>query len=165
MNFLKIFLRNLKHGPYTVAYPFGPAYTPDKLRGRVAFDVADCTGCRACEQSCAPGAIRIDRVPDGLRLAIWHNSCTFCGLCQFYCPTKAIHLTNDWHLSHTADRQFEYLESGVIPYTSCAVCGVKTLASAPNVVGIDPPLDRDQFEQLRNRCAGCRKDFLEARGN
>ena len=36
MNFTRIFLRNLIRGPSTVPFPFGPAWTPARMRGRRA---------------------------------------------------------------------------------------------------------------------------------
>lgn len=164
MNFMKIFARNLMQGPYTDPFPFGPTFTPKDLRGRVAFDEKNCTGCRACEQVCVGGAIRFDKTPEGLRFLLWHNTCTFCGLCEFYCPTKAIHLTNDWHMAHAATDKFTQTEAGLIAYTTCAQCGVKALASAPNVIGLEPPVGPEEFEQLRNLCPGCRRKALLARG-
>jgi ferredoxin len=164
MNFLQIFVRNLIHGPSTVAYPFGPAWTPEHFRGRIQFKLASCTGCRACEQVCAPGAIRFDKTPDGLRFMMWHNTCVFCGLCEFYCPTDAIHQTDDWHMAHAVADKFTMAIREVIPYVSCTACGAKALASAPNPVGVLPPFTADEIKQQRNLCPGCRKKALGERG-
>jgi hypothetical protein len=52
----------------------------------------------------------------------------------------------------------------VIPYTNCAGCGLKALASAPNPVGVEPPFTAAEIEQQRNLCPGCRKKALADRG-
>lgn len=164
MNFLKIFVRNLVHGPSTEPFPFGPAVTPTRLRGRIAFKMETCTGCRACEQVCAPGAIRFDKTPEGLRFTMWHNTCVFCGLCEFYCPTDAIRQTDDWQMAHSAEDQFAQAIQETIPYVTCAACGAKALSSAPNPAVTTPPLTPEEVQQQRNLCPGCRKKALAERG-
>ncbi len=164
MNFLKIFARNLINGPATTPFPFGPAWTPEKLRGRIQFKVSTCTGCRACEQVCAPGAIRFDKTPDGLRFMMWHNTCVFCGLCEFYCPTDAISQSDDWHMAHSSDKKFDQAIRETIPYLACTGCGNKALASAPNPGGVNPPFTAAEIEQQRNLCPACRKKALADRG-
>ena len=164
MNFMRIFARNLVRGPSTVPFPFGPAWTPQRLRGRIQFKLASCTACRACEQVCAPGAIRFDKTPEGLRFMMWHNTCVFCGLCEFYCPTDAISQSDDWHLAHRVDKKFEMAIRETVPYTACTGCGMKTLASAPNPVGIVPPFTAEEIEQHRHLCPACRKKALTNRG-
>lgn len=164
MNFLKIFVRNLVKGPSTVAFPFAEAWTPARMRGRIEFKLSSCTGCRACEQVCAPGAIRFDKTPEGLRFMMWHNTCVFCGMCEFYCPTDAIHQTNDWHMAHAVGEKFNMAIRETIAYTTCNGCEAKTLASAPNPVGVDPPFTPEEVEQHRYLCAACRKKALATRG-
>jgi formate hydrogenlyase subunit 6/NADH:ubiquinone oxidoreductase subunit I len=164
MNFLKIFVRNLVKGPSTVPFPFAEAWTPARMRGRIEFKLSSCTGCRACEQVCAPGAIRFDKTPEGLRFMMWHNTCVFCGMCEFYCPTDAIHQTNDWHMAHAVGEKFNMAIRETIAYTTCTGCAAKTLASAPNPVGVDPPFTPEEVEQHRYLCAACRKKALATRG-
>lgn len=164
MRFMKIFARNLAQGPSTDPYPFGETFTPAGLRGQVAFKVEDCTGCRACEQVCVGGAIRLDKTPEGLRFLMWHNTCTFCGLCEFYCPTKAIYLTNEWRMSHLANESFSKRETGVIPYVACSQCNKQALASYPNYPDLNPPLSAEEVETLRGMCPGCRRKYTLARG-
>jgi formate hydrogenlyase subunit 6/NADH:ubiquinone oxidoreductase subunit I len=164
MNFLKIFVRNLVKGPSTVPFPFAEAWTPARMRGRIEFKLSSCTGCRACEQVCAPGAIRFDKTPEGLRFMMWHNTCVFCGMCEFYCPTDAIHQTNDWHMAHAVGEKFNMAIRETIAYTTCSGCAAKTLASAPNPVGVDPPFTPEEVEQHRYLCAACRKKALATRG-
>jgi ferredoxin len=165
MNTLKILLRNLVRGPSTVPFPFAPAWTPERMRGRIEFKLQSCTGCRACEQVCAPAAIRFDKTPEGLRFMMWHNSCVFCGLCEFYCPTDAISNSNDWHMAHPVGDKYGMAIRETIPYVACAGCGNKTLASAPNPVGVTPPFTPAEIEQQRNLCPACRKKALAERGN
>lgn len=164
MNFLKIFVRNLVKGPSTAPFPFAEAWTPARMRGRIEFKLSSCTGCRACEQVCAPGAIRFDKTPEGLRFMMWHNTCVFCGMCEFYCPTDAIHQTNDWHMAHAVGEKFNMAIRETIAYTTCTGCAAKTLASAPNPVGVDPPFTPEEVEQHRYLCAACRKKALATRG-
>lgn len=163
MNFLTLFARNLKHGPYTEAFPLGPAFTPERLRGRIEFKAYDCEGCRICERVCPAGAIRFERTPDGMTFDCWHDTCVFCGNCAFYCPTGAIYQTNDWNLTHTQDEKFEMVEHGIIPMQVCVECGKKALDTAPSVKNVDPPLSAEEMTELRARCPRCRATYLKNR--
>ena len=94
----------------------------------------------------------------------WHPTCVFCGTCEFYCPTKAIHQTNDWHLAHFQAEKFGMTEHGLIPNLVCADCGGKGLDTVPNTAKVKPPLSAEELVQLRARCPKCRAKFLKNRG-
>ncbi len=165
MNFLALFARNLRRGPYTEPFPFGPpSPTPKRLRGRISFDPAICEGCLLCEKLCPSGAIKFTRTPGGMTFDCWHPTCVFCGTCEFYCPTKAIHQTNDWHLAHFQSEKFGMTEHGLIPNLVCADCGGKGLNTVPNTAKIKPALSADELVQLQARCPKCRAKFLKNRG-
>ena len=165
MNFLELFARNLRRGPFTEPFPFAPpAPAPKRLRGRIVFDASICEGCLLCEKLCPSGAIRFARTPEGLAFDCWHATCVFCGTCEFYCPTRAIHQTNDWSLAHLQAEKFALAEHGLIPSIVCAECGGKGLDTAPNVSKVRPPLSADELRELRARCPKCRNKFLRTRG-
>ncbi len=163
MNFLTLFARNLRHGPYTEPFPFGPAPTPKRLRGRIVFDAPSCEGCRICERVCPAGAIRFAKTPEGLAFACWHNSCVFCGSCEFHCPSKSVRQTDDWHLAHAQDEKYTRVEFGLIPNQKCAQCGATALATAPAVGNIRPAPTADEIDRLRTLCPKCRNALLKAR--
>ena len=163
MNFLTIFARNLKQGPQTEAFPFGPAFTPDRLRGRIEFKAESCEGCRICERVCPANAIRFAKTPDGMTFDCWHNTCVFCGNCEFYCPTDAIHQTNDWNLAHANADKFEMVEHGLIPNQKCVECGATALNTAPMVKNAKPPLSAEEYTEVRARCPKCRAKYLKNR--
>lgn len=162
MNILSLFVRNLRHGPYTEAFPFGPAPTAKRFRGRVAFDAERCEGCRMCERVCPSGAIRFARTAEGMTFDCWHGTCVFCGNCAFHCPADAIRQTGDWHLAHRPAETFALVEHGLIPNRTCSGCGATALATAP-VARVKPPLSDDELARMRTLCPKCRAAFLKAR--
>ena len=165
MNFLTLFTRNLRRGPYTESFPFGPpAPAPKRLRGRIEFDAKICEGCLLCEKLCPSGAIRFSRTREGLAFDCWHSTCVFCGTCEFYCPAGSIRQTTDWNLAHVEAETFAVAEHGLIPAIVCAECGGKGLDTAPNVSKVKPPLSDEEYAQLRARCPKCRNKFLKNRG-
>ncbi len=47
----------------------------------------DCTGCTACQQACAHGAITMQRDAEGFLYPVTDaDACTNCGLCEHVCP-------------------------------------------------------------------------------
>ncbi|SJZ66337.1 4Fe-4S dicluster domain-containing protein [Consotaella salsifontis] len=163
MNFLALFARNLTKGPYTEPFPFAPAPTAKRFRGKIEFDAETCEGCRLCERVCPAGAIRMTRTAEGMTFDCWHDSCVFCGNCEFHCPTKSIHQTADWHLAHTQDQKFLMVEHALIPNQICAECGKEALATAPATRTVTPPLSPTETQHLKALCPKCRAKFIRAR--
>lgn len=161
MNILTLFLRNLRSGPYTDPFPFGPTVTAKRFRGRIEFDAASCEGCKLCERVCPAGAIRFTKVADGLAFDCWHPTCVFCGTCEFYCPTGSIRQTDDWHLSHPQDAKYAQVEHGLIPNQTCSQCGATALDTAP--AAARPPLTAEEVTDVRGLCPKCRAKFLRNR--
>ncbi len=156
-SFLKILVRNLIQGPSTDPFPFGETFTPEGLRGRVRFDASACVGCRMCEHVCAGGAIRFEQSESELRFTLWHNSCTFCGLCQHYCKTKAIVLTEDWHLSHRQEEKYAMVEQGTVPLAPCLGCGISMIPVADELMRVAYRETNQDIDRLRRLCPDCRR--------
>lgn len=157
MAFLKILLSNLLKGPSTEAFPFGEAVTPPAYRGKVTFDAAACAGCKMCEHVCPGGAIRFQEQEDGLHFMIWHNTCISCGLCAHYCLTKAIKLSNDWHLSHLQAEKYQMTDQALVPITTCAGCGQRLLPAVGALMRLAYKDVSPRTEHLRNLCPECRR--------
>ena len=165
MNFLSLFARNLRRGPYTEPFPSGRhRQRPSACAAASPSIRQSCEGCLLCEKLCPSGAIKFTRTPEGMTFDCWHPTCVFCGTCEFYCPTKAIHQTNDWHLAHFQSEKFGMTEHGLIPNQVCADCGGKGLNTVPNTAKVKPPLSAEELVQLRARCPKCRNKFLKNRG-
>lgn len=157
MGVFEVLLTNLLKGPATEAFPFGPAPTPPRYRGRVAFDPERCTGCRLCEHVCPGGAIHIAETADGLDVTIWHNTCAFCGLCAHYCLSKAIHLTTDWHLAHPQSEKYDLVERAHVPMVPCTGCGKPILQASEEVMRLAFRGRTAEIERLRGLCPDCRR--------
>lgn len=156
-SFLKVLARNLIQGPSTDPFPFGETSTPKGYRGRVRFDASACVGCRMCEHVCAGGAIRFEESESELRFTLWHNTCTFCGLCQHYCQTKAIALTEDWHLSHRQSEKFAMVEQGTIPFVACLGCETLMIPVAKELMRLAYRETNQDIDRLARLCPDCRR--------
>ncbi len=156
-SFLKVLARNLIQGPATDPFPYGETHTPKGLRGRVRFDASSCVGCRMCEHVCAGGAIRFEELGSELRFTLWHNTCTFCGLCQHYCRTKAIVLSEDWHLAHRQEEKYALVEQGAVPLVPCLGCGESMIPVAGELLRLAYRETNPDIDRLRRLCPACRQ--------
>ena len=164
MNFLSVLFDNLRKGPSTDPFPFGETQTPKNYRGKVEYDASKCVGCKMCEHVCSGGAIRFGEDDEGIHFVIWHNTCISCGLCAHYCPTKAITLSDNWHLAHPQSEKFEKVDHGVVPYRSCTGCGQRFLAAAPALMNRAFAGTSPQTEELAALCPDCRRAASLRRG-
>lgn len=157
VSFLKSLLRKRWQGPVTDPFPFGESLTPKGLRGRISFNAAACVGCRMCEHVCAGGAIRFEEKEAELRFTLWHNTCVFCGLCQHYCQTKAIVLTENWHLTHPQTEKYSMVEQGTISRVPCLGCGTLMIPVASELFRVAYRQTNREIDHLRQLCPDCRQ--------
>jgi formate hydrogenlyase subunit 6/NADH:ubiquinone oxidoreductase subunit I len=157
MKFVSKLIGNLFRRPLTEPFPLGPAEEPINYRGRVAVDAEKCVGCSTCAQVCVGQAIRLEEREEGIRLMVWHASCTFCGLCEYYCPTDAIYQTKDWSLHHANADKYAMSEDVLVPYQHCADCGTRLMVPRDNVFAAST-VGRDRVDAAHGpRCDACRR--------
>jgi Ni,Fe-hydrogenase III small subunit/NAD-dependent dihydropyrimidine dehydrogenase PreA subunit len=85
-------LRILQGDP--IVHDVHHAALPPLFRGKPELHPEKCPeDCRECEQVCPTSAIRIHPVQIDLGM------CVFCPLCEQQCPEKAIHFTNEYHIT------------------------------------------------------------------
>ena len=83
-------LKNLFSKPATKNYPAEPIHFPERSRGHIEIDIADCISCSMCERNCPTGAITVDR--KAMTWGINRFDCLACGYCVLKCPKKCLHL-------------------------------------------------------------------------
>jgi len=85
-------LRLLQGDP--IVHDVQRASLPPLFRGMPDIHPERCqAGCQECVHVCPTGAIQLNP----LRIHI--GQCVFCPQCEQRCPTKAIHFTNEYHIS------------------------------------------------------------------
>ncbi|MDR1359939.1 MAG: 4Fe-4S dicluster domain-containing protein [Deltaproteobacteria bacterium] len=156
--FLKILARNLLEGPATDPFPFKEAFTPKRLRGKVALNPDLCLGCGICRHVCPGEAIRIepDEEGKGYLFSVWHNTCALCASCRHFCPTGAITLNADWHNAHLQTDKYSHAEHHFVPYSRCAGCGSPLRMLPPGIAArlyAHSPIDMTSVMKL---CPSCR---------
>lgn len=86
--------------PATLLYPFEPAKTPEKSRGKIKFSQDKCIGCKLCMRDCPAKAIEIDKVEDKVFSArIYLDRCIYCAQCVDSCRRGALEVTPEYDLS------------------------------------------------------------------
>lgn len=94
----------------TRKYPAVRTPTPERLRGKLAWNPAQCTGCGLCTKDCPANAIALITVDKAakrfvIRYAV--DRCTFCGQCVESCRFNCLTLDhNQWELAETTRNHF-----------------------------------------------------------
>jgi len=78
-----------------------PAFEPDRCR----------ENCRACAESCLPGAIEVALGPRGERLTIDYGKCIACQLCTESCPEGALTKSQNWAFGVRRREDLEWAET------------------------------------------------------
>lgn len=138
--FVKEAVTQLFSKPSCDMYPFVPSEAAPKYRGRISYDPDKCLGCGMCERVCSGGAITrvIEEVPEGQKITLTFNlgSCTFCATCADFCSTKAITLTDNYHMVATQEEDLLVTGSHIKVKKQPAACGASASSkpqSDPNV--------------------------------
>ena len=134
--FVKEALMNLFSKSSCDMYPVKSAPAMPNYRGRIKYDPTKCMGCGMCERVCAGGAITrvIEKTEDGDRVTLTFDmgSCTFCSHCADFCSSKAITLTDDYHM--IATKHEDLLETGSFvkkPAKKAPACDAPKLGVQP----------------------------------
>jgi Ni,Fe-hydrogenase III small subunit/NAD-dependent dihydropyrimidine dehydrogenase PreA subunit len=82
------------------------ATLPPLFRGMPELHPEKCPdGCKECVNVCPTNAIQLNPLRIDLGL------CIFCPLCEQHCPDKAIHFTNEYHISCSSCNQLTVAET------------------------------------------------------
>lgn len=106
LDVLDRFLRPLRRGPVTSAYPASPPDLPPAARGLPVLDATACSLTGACAAACPTGAITIGA--DGWRLDA--GGCVLCDACAEACPTGALRHASAVELAARRRRDLVVLE-------------------------------------------------------
>jgi len=94
--------------PATDLYPFERNPAPERLRGRLVWNVDNCVGCNMCMKDCPTDAIKIytvDKKNKRFVMRYYTDRCIFCSQCVQNCRFDALEMSNtDWELA-TLDRE------------------------------------------------------------
>jgi formate hydrogenlyase subunit 6/NADH:ubiquinone oxidoreductase subunit I len=96
-------LHSLVRSPATRNYPDERHETPERLRGRLHWEPANCTGCALCVKDCPSKAIElitVDKANKRFVLRYDMDRCVYCGQCVQSCRFDCLQLSSeDWELA------------------------------------------------------------------
>ena len=96
--------------PATERYPFERKPAPARLRGKLVWDPAKCSGCQLCVKDCPSEAlelITIDRVAKRFVMRYHADRCTYCGQCVENCRFECLGMSSeDWELAALGKQPF-----------------------------------------------------------
>jgi formate hydrogenlyase subunit 6/NADH:ubiquinone oxidoreductase subunit I len=134
--------------PITQEYPFERTAPTERLRGRLTWDPATCTGCGLCSKDCPSEALEwVVNDKKNKRFVLRYNmgNCTFCSQCVISCRTGSMSMNDeDWELAALTKEPFEIYfgkEEDVAAFLECLNCPPEALsegqpAETPTAAGM-----------------------------
>lgn len=108
---LRDILGSLFKRPVTEFYPFERTTPPERLRGKLVWDPAKCTGCGLCIKDCPANALElvvIDKKAKKFVMRYHADRCTYCSQCVENCRFECIEMSDsDWELAALGRQPFE----------------------------------------------------------
>jgi NAD(P)H-quinone oxidoreductase subunit I len=96
-------LRSVLLRPATRQYPRERQAITERLRGKLHWDPAQCTGCALCVKDCPAQAIELITVDKAAKRFVLHyhaDRCAYCAQCVQSCRFGCITLSNsEWELA------------------------------------------------------------------
>lgn len=180
--FAKVAVKNLFSKPSTVNFPAVNVDAKPGYRGRIEYYPEKCVNCGMCIRVCSPGAITrtIEPVENGDKITYEFDltSCTFCATCEDFCSTKAIHLTEDYHMVATdpadlivrGERVKEKPKGYPKCGDACVFCTLCAKMCPENAIEVDRAeklwkLDREACVQCGICASKCPKKCITFTGN
>jgi formate hydrogenlyase subunit 6/NADH:ubiquinone oxidoreductase subunit I len=94
----------------TRQYPLNKIPAPDRLRGKLVWDPAKCTGCQLCIKDCPSNAIElivVDKVSKRFVMRYHADRCTYCAQCVVDCRFKCLNMSStQWELASAKKEPF-----------------------------------------------------------
>ncbi len=102
-------LRSFFTKPVTQRYPFERKDAPAEFRGKLIWDLSNCTGCQLCVKDCPANALElivVDRAAKRFVMRFHTDRCTYCAQCEVSCRLKCLHLSPEWELGALTKEPF-----------------------------------------------------------
>lgn len=103
-------MRSLFKRPVTERYPFKRYPAPERLRGKLVWDPAKCTGCGLCAKDCPSNALEVivlDRAAKKFVMRYHMDRCTYCAQCVQNCRFDCLGMSNEqWELASLQKQPF-----------------------------------------------------------
>lgn len=103
-------LKSFFSKPVTRRYPFERREAPERFRGKLFWDLTNCTGCQLCVRDCPAGALElvvVDKASKHFIMRFHSDRCTYCGQCVVNCRFHCLSQSSDeWELAAVSKEPF-----------------------------------------------------------
>lgn len=107
---LRDLFKSIFSKPATVQYPNPEPDEPERLRGKLHWNPANCTGCQLCVKDCPSNALKlfvIDKDKKEYVMRYDVGQCTFCAQCVQNCRFDCLTMAQDeWALADSSKEPF-----------------------------------------------------------